>query len=107
MDREDARAAQLVLETGARPVVVTTPTAEDLRFSVTPDVVGGAQARRNLLPPSEVEGVLQIVGPEGRYLLVLGTDTEIERQVIADRPLVLRVERLDVAAGLVGDTPVV
>ena len=46
-------------------------------------------------------------GPEVGDVLVLGPDAQVQGQAIAEHPLILDVERLDVAAGLVGDAAVV
>ena len=88
-------ARQLVL----RPVVVAAPAAEELQPAVAAHVVARAEARRDLVADAELDRVLEDLGLERRDRLVLGPQAEVQREPVADRPLVLHVERVDVGAG--------
>ena len=63
-----------------RPVVVPAPARKRLHASVTAHVIRGAETWRQLVAEAELEGVFGDVRPEGRNLLVLRADAEIQRE---------------------------
>ena len=113
IERAVVRAPRLGAERPARqlvlgPVVVQAPAAEHFHPAVAEDVVGRAEARSELVLHAELDrGGAVGLGPEVGDVLVLGPDAEIQCQAVAERPLILNVERLNVAAGLVRDPSVV
>ena len=97
-------ARQLVLG----PVVVEAPAAEHFHPAVAEDVERGAEPGRELVLHAELDRRRAIgFRPEVGDVLVFGPDPQVQGQAIAEHPLILDVERLDVAAGLVGDAAVV
>ena len=88
------------------PVVVEAPAAEGLDAAVTANVVGGAEARRELVREVEVERVLLVFGAETSApsrLRVRSPRFSVSR--LPTVQLILNVERLDVVARAVRRAP--
>ncbi len=90
-------------------VVEHAPAAIDFPLAVALDVVGKADARRDLV--AEVELDAGIVRPIRRHVLGLGANAEVQRQLAVERPRILdeesEVVRLDITDGHEADDVVV
>src|SRR5207247_10025650 len=92
---------RLLPEIELEDVVEQSPRAERLPASVALDVVGEPGARRQLVFEAELDGIrAQPVDVAARVVggnfLALGADTEVQRQLAADRPRVLNEEPVDI-----------